>query len=128
VADEQNLVSISVVPHDSQRYDTCGDWFGGENIIIRVSDTGDRRSNLLVALHEFVEAILCEAHGVAEEDVCAFDIAHPDLDEPGEAADAPYHYEHVIAEVVERLVAVKMPLEWAVHAASVAELDWRGGK
>jgi len=72
----------------------------------------DRRYELLVALHELVEALLCQQSGVSQERVDAFDKAYEakrplaDKDsEPGDDPAAPYNRQHVIASVTERLAA-----------------------
>ena len=121
------LLVVEVVPHDSQRYPICGDWTlcSDGSIHVKVSDVGDRVSELLVGLHEAVEAILCREHGVSEESVCEFDIAFEkdasktDDDEPGEDPAAPYHREHAIAEVVERLVAAEAGVKWCEYDARI---------
>ena len=107
-------IVIETIPHESQRYNTCGDWFfeaDGE-LKIFVSETGDKRMNLLVAVHELTEAVLCEDRGIAEEDVLAFDLAHADLDDPGHDPNAPYNLEHTIAEIIERILATEMSINW----------------
>lgn len=125
----RKLVDVSCIPHREQRYETCGDWQKlGETLKIRVSDTGDRFSNLLVGLHEMVEAILCEAQGVSEIDVDNFDMlfeklrVEGNLEEPGDHPSAPYHHQHKIADIVERLVAVELGINWEEHCARVEAL------
>ena len=38
--------------------------------------------------------------GIAEPDILAFDVANPDLDDPGMSPEAPYHREHVKATAI----------------------------
>lgn len=96
-------VVIETIPHAEQRYPTVGDWLWSDDettLTIRVSDMGDWRSEMLVALHELVEVILCKAGGVEQQAVDAFDIeferkrAARNLDEPGDDPAAPYRDEH----------------------------------
>ena len=123
------LLKVEVIDHRDQRYETCGDWqidLDG-TICVKVSDTGDRRSNLLVGIHETVEAMLCREHGVLEMDVDSFDInfdlSHKlDEEEPGEDPKAPYFKEHAIADVVERLLATQIGLPWRKHSDRVDSL------
>ena len=73
------------------------------------------RSAFLVALHEMVEAFLCKEDGIAEEDVSAWDLANPDLAEPGSHPDAPYHRQHEVALEVEKIVARALGRDWDDH-------------
>jgi hypothetical protein len=50
---------------------------------------------------------------VKEEAVTAFDVAHPNAEEPRELKDAPYHWEHFIAETIERQLAIALRREAA---------------
>lgn len=98
-------VIIEVVPHITQRYNTIGDWQKfGDTLSIKVSDLGDWKKEMLVAIHELTETLLCMSDGVSEEEVDKFDIGHPELHEPGDSVDAPYHEQHKIALEVETIV------------------------
>jgi hypothetical protein len=115
-------VQVEVVSLADQRYPTMGDWVfentpSGERLVILVSDTGDARMNWLIALHEQIEAMLCVEASIDEPDVAAFDMGHPELDDPGNDPRAPYHREHVFAESIERLVAQMLGVEWADYEA-----------
>lgn len=119
-------ITIETINHHDQRYPTVGDWQwkAPDELLIRVSDTGAWRSTFLVALHELVEAMLCRQARVSEAAVDAFDMgpgAH--LDEPGELPDAPYHDQHVIAHIVERIVAQALKVEWTEHEERIAGLE-----
>ena len=119
------LLVIESIPHSEQRYDTAGDWFIDDDGVVRilVSDDGNRVDNLLIGLHEAVEAILCREHGVLETDVTAFDVAHLDDDEPGEHPEAPYRREHAIADAVERIVAADAGVKWREYGERLAALE-----
>ena len=120
-----NLVSIEIVPHDLQRYDTVGDWqFDAETgeLDINISRMSDCRYHYLVALHEFVEAILCKFQGVTEAEVDSWDKAHPILDEPGDHKDAPYHRQHMFAHVIERMIADEIGVNWQIYAQEIDKL------
>ena len=123
-------ITIQTVKHEEQRYPTCGDWQLGANndVTILVSETGDWRSNMLVGIHELVEAFLCSANGITTAEVDAFDIeferrrTQDSLEEPGDHPDAPYHVEHRIADTVERLVAIHAGADWHEHEQKIAAL------
>lgn len=119
-------IVIQSIPHCEHRYPTLGDyWRDADGTLqIRVSEMADARDMVLCALHEMVEVLVCEHRGIAEPDIMAFDVAHPDADEPGELPDAPYHKEHVFAEAVERLMALQLERNWQAYAAAVDALPW----
>lgn len=99
------------------RYVTTGDWeIVGDHVIMPVADYGMMDDNaFLVALHELVEAWLCKKANIKEEDVSKFDTEHPELEEPGDSPDAPYHKQHVIATQVEKIVCEAMGMNWDAH-------------
>jgi hypothetical protein len=105
---------ITPIKHSLQRYPSVGDYlYEGDDIRrIYVSDTGDERMNDLIALHEFVESVLCAHRGIPEPVILEFDKANPDLDDPGRDKRAPYRREHVFAENIERLMAEELGVDW----------------
>lgn len=116
-------IVIETIPHHEQRYATVGDYWDDADGTkqIRVSDLGDWRMNLLVALHELIELSLCDQRGISEPDVKAWDEDHPDKD-PGALPDAPYHREHMFAEAVERLVGGELGVSWPQYEERVEAL------
>lgn len=102
-------IIIEVVPHNTQRYNTIGDWqWFGETLQIKVSDMGDWRKEMLVGIHELVETLLCKKSGITEEEVDNFDLSHPKLHEPGDSCLAPYHIQHMVAIQVEEILIDKL--------------------
>lgn len=105
----------------AMRYPTVGDWQWLPDGSLRVdvaSYGGNTAGELLVALHEVVEAFLCQRNGVTQEQVDQFDISHPELEEPGDNRDAPYHKEHLIATRVEKSAAFAL-VDWDDHESWV---------
>src|SRR5258705_8885586 len=83
-------VTVHVVPHSEQRYETSGDWVWKDGgLVVTVSDLGDDRFNVLVAAHEVTEALLARRDGVTEQQVDTWDLSHPDAAEPGEVEGCP---------------------------------------
>lgn len=125
-------VHIEVIPHSDQRYPTVGDWFfeGGE-LMIRVSDLGNWRYQMLVAVHELSEALMCKEHGVSQAAVDRFDkkfekervtgLRGP-FDEPGDDSSAPYRKEHGIATGIERILAAELNVDWNKYADAIESL------
>ena len=117
-------ILIEVVPHDKQRYSTVGDWFweNDDTLIIRVSNTANLKYNMLIAVHELVEAVLCAHNGVSQNDVDAFDMTYEGGEEPGDDMDAPYREEHCFATAVERMLCAAMGEPWTEYEERVKEI------
>jgi hypothetical protein len=110
-------VHVEVVPPKSMRYRTVGDWlflFPG-CLMIRVADTGNWKYNILVAIHELIEVVLCRDAGVSAKQVDRFDLAHQDDEDPGTHPKAPYGKQHLIAMGVEMTLAAVMGVKWRVY-------------
>lgn len=98
-------ILITTIPHEQQRYDTTDDWQIADNgdITMYVSD-GEQLEVFKEIIHGLTECLLCIKHGVTQQQVDEYDLAHPETDNPGEYADASYHLEHKAAEVAEKLL------------------------
>lgn len=124
-----NMVIITTIQHDKQRYPTCGDWWitelasGLKLTEIRVSKMGDWRYEFLVGLHELVEAALCRHRGISGETVDAWDLAHLESEEPGLEPNCPYGKEHREAESIERQVSAWLGVDWLEYCVAIAELS-----
>lgn len=126
-------ITIEFIEHEDQRYDTPGDWFftPSHDMVLRVSKMGDRRYEYLTAIHELVEVLLCSVEGITQKEVDKFDVqwkprSLPDgtkITEAGEDPLAPYHEQHVIAELVERTVAAAMAVHWPSYGTEVDSLS-----
>ena len=112
-------IEIETINHMAQRYPTVGDWYYKEGVlVIKVSRLSDWKREALVAVHELVEVLLCQAAQVSQEAVDEFDkayeIARPvdDTSEPGDDPKAPYRRPHCVATAVERLLAAELGVSW----------------
>ena len=96
-------ITINVV--DKQRYNTAGDYYatpsGWQFAVSRQKSVDDE---FLILIHELVEWYLTQRNGIREEDITAFDVAHPSSKDPGSEPDAPYRNEHRAALEVEKLI------------------------
>jgi hypothetical protein len=102
------------IPFGQMRYQTLGDfWTDGGCIQFRVASMGNADFEFLVFLHEIVEKQLARKMGVTEQMIDAWDLAHEDEEEPGAMEGCPYREAHLIAEGIERAVAVKLGVDWA---------------
>lgn len=127
-------VRIKTIPHQFQQYDTVGNYWrdagagGAEVLEIRVSRMRDRRYEFLVALHELIEAFLCDWRAIPFGEITAFDVEYEtrrrkgEPAEPGASARAPYRREHRFAERVERIVARELEVDWTKFDRAVARL------
>lgn len=126
-------ITIKTIPHDQQRYATCGDWWEDEqgNLEIRVSDMGNPVYESLIALHELVEFLQCKKRGITTAQVDEFDMQfekaralglHGEDDEPGDHPDAPYRKEHFFATNIEALMAGQLDVNWQEYEKAVYAL------
>lgn len=123
-------ISIRTIPHSQQRYPTVGDWIWDKNgdLIICISDMGNKKYEFLVALHELIEVMLCKERGITQLEVDDFDIAYEakrnygDFSEPGDDPKAPYYNEHQFATCLERLMALELGVNWKEYDEKVSSL------
>ncbi len=120
-------VTIFVVPHQQQRYDTAGDWtLRGQRLEIKVSQMPTSGYESLLALHEYIEATLCLAAGITPADVDDWDFNYSgSYAEPGEDPACPYHKQHMQAETQERALAEALGLDWFAYIDALDKLEWR---
>lgn len=124
-------ITIETIPHNEQRYDTCGDWqmtgtFRHGELHVTVSDLNNWRLEALIGIHELVEAMLCFPAGPTGAEVDNWDMGdkwkengYPD---PGEDPSAPYHKQHRVATVVESLVAAELRVDWRDYTRAIDDL------
>lgn len=122
-------IIITVINHNEQRYPTVGDWIEiGDGLQINVSHLSDWRYEVLIGVHEVIEALLCKHRKINQEIVDKFDTQFEalrfsgDTTEPGDHPDAPYRNEHFFATSIERLVAAELNVDWAKYEAEVQAL------
>lgn len=105
---------------DSCRYKTAGDYFIENNeVVIQVQKQIKPEYNFLIALHEFFEQFITERDGISEEAILAYDKAHSDSDEPGAELDSIYREQHNKAELVERVAASLLGVDWQKYEQEI---------
>ena len=120
-------ISIRVIAHSNQKYDTAGDYCEMyDNWYMKISKMKDWRYEALVTVHELIEMILTKHHGVDWNDIDIFDMAgegkdHPD---PGTLPSAPYHNEHMLATQIEKKLAKMLNVDWKEYDESFNDLKW----
>lgn len=122
-------VTIKVIPHTSQRYETCGDWqFTDDGLLITVSKLGNLYEEMCVAVHELCEVLMCMKKGISQLEVDKFDKAFEkkrksgDTSEPGDDPLAPYNRQHIVATVIERILAHELEIDWKEYEEAVNNL------
>lgn len=133
-------VHIETIPHSQQRYPTVGDWwldyskettehtYESTVLQIRVSDLGDVFKETCIAVHEYIEAMLCLQRGVIPEQVDRFDKEFEEnresgnTDEPGDHPRAPYKKEHCFATGIERLLVSEFDIDWKIYEEIINSL------
>ncbi len=76
----------------------------------------------MVAIHEIVEATLCRAAKVPDEDIDKFDMAFKGDGEPGDDPQAPYRRQHLMATAIEKMLAAAMGVDWQTYDRAIEEL------
>jgi hypothetical protein len=127
-------VTIKIIPHTEQVYPTVGDWRFDENgnLNIYISEMGNWKYEMLVAVHELCEVIICKNRNISTEEVDTFDKEFENLRqqfpkligdiEPGNMSTAPYYKEHVFATVVEKALANELKVDWELYDKTVNKL------
>lgn len=126
-------VEIKVVRHGDQRYPTAGDWQfdpASEVLTIKVSSLANWRFEMLVAIHELMESLLCIDRGIDEKEVDQFDLAFEARrsfesngnEEPGDQILSPYRDEHCFATGVERMLCSAMKIPWKRYEEAIEKL------
>lgn len=116
-------IIIDIIPHATQRYNTCGDYFFDDKgqLIVKISDVGNDYMNELILIHELIEEMLTRKRGITEPEIMAFDELfekerveglHTADEEPGWDDRCPCKKEHAFAEAVERLLANEADIDW----------------
>lgn len=119
-------IYITTQPHRFQRYNTVGDWLTNKTdgtVRIFVSELGSWRMELLITIHELVEAFQCMHDGVTEESVDKFDKEFIERDtEPGDSPKAPYAKQHCLATGIERILAATLDVQWSEYEGKLEAL------
>lgn len=127
-------IVIEIIPHNKQRYETAGDWeYDAKKAIltIKISKLDNFRYEMLLAMHEAVEAISCIDAGIDPKKIDEFDKQYEHdrsegkytLDqEPGDDPQAPYREAHFLATSIERILAQAWGVHWGHYNSEVMSL------
>ena len=121
-------IRILVIPHKEQPYNTAGMWdfMDDGTLEITVSALGNTDMENCIAIHEQVEAILCQKAGITSEAATEFDRKGEEspsrYSQPGDDPSAPYYREHLLATMVERTIADRLGVDWTSYEQKLAQL------
>jgi len=128
-------VVIKTIPNESHDYPTVGDWYYDKHgtLQVKVSKMSDKRYEMILIVHELVEAFAASQNRVSEEAVTAFDIEYEKklqageipsyIDEPGFHPDCPYQKEHLLATACEMALASSLGVRWAEYEHELIKLS-----
>lgn len=99
------------------------DWYFDDkgDLQVRVNPMSDPRYETLLAIHETVEALMCQAHGIDHKTVDKwdwdYDAAHPNKPDlnAGDDPTCPYRREHCQATAIERILAAELNVIWKIY-------------
>lgn len=104
---------------DRLRYASSGDYFNEDTqITIQIVNQKNDDYNFLIGLHEYIEQYLTGRDGIEEPDILEYDLNSKDED-PGSNPLAPYHRQHMISELCERILANWMDVDWKEYEENI---------
>lgn len=120
-------IHIKVIPESEQRAEVNGaDWFfdSAGDLQVRVSPMSDWRREVLLGVHEAVEAIMCKNNGVTQAAVDRFDQEYDKTHtfdvNAGDDPDSPYVHEHCLATAIERILCAELEVNWESYDRELA--------
>ena len=126
-------IEIEVIPHEQQRYETAGDWYMRDGVLVikvsKLPNDSEGFMSFAIVIHELIEVALCKKAGVTQKMVDDFDMAyektrHPNdfESEPGDHAEAPYRDQHCFATAVERMFIAACKIAWVDYETAIYSL------
>ena len=117
-------INARTIPHSKQRYETVGDWHyerADDELIITVwmSRLQNINHTILLAMHEITEAYLCWQSGLSPKTVTDWDLQWPTSNDPGALPLCPYREEHQSGELMERMMARLLSIDWLAYEAAL---------
>ena len=98
---------------------------------IEATETDNPIYSKLILIHELIECVLVEAAGIPEPAINAFDsefearIQRGEImenAEPGDALDAPYRAQHLVADQVEKLLCDHLGISFEDYSSAIDDL------
>lgn len=118
-------LTVKIIPHNNQRYDTCGDYQinpATNALDVRISDTKNQDYNFLVTVHEIIEAYLCLKRKIDYNLITEFDVKFHGKGEPGDDKHSPYRREHKFSTQIEKKLAKELGVKWKIYDETINQL------
>ena len=117
-------IIVNFIPQTAQRIPgQVGDYFETEGaVVFRITRFENPAYSFAVLLHELHERFRNLQFDIRDEEVDAFDLKHPELDDPGLDPRAPYHACHMEADALERLFILLTGNDWIEYEAAISGL------
>lgn len=126
-------INIRTIPHNTQRYETVGDYFYDDmgTLQVRISDMKSEIYEKMVIIHELIEEAISKYKGVTEQQITDFDLYFErrrglglvtEDAEAGFDANAPYRIEHTFATSVEMGICALCGIDWMEYSNFVNKL------
>jgi hypothetical protein len=102
------------------------DWFWTPqgDLEVQIAPMSDWRYEMLLAVHELTEAIMCKHNGVTQKQVDEFDQeydkTHTTDCNAGDDTAAPYKREHCFATAIERILCAELGVDWKTYDDELA--------
>jgi len=117
-------IVVDFIPQHKHKYKTVGNYGETkEEIWFEITDFPNKPAySIAILLHEIWEFYRNRQEGISIEDVDAFDLSHPELDDPGLSSNAPYHKTHMEADVIERAFIIFSKEDWVEYEKAINDL------
>jgi hypothetical protein len=116
-------MNVKFIPQSEQRFSEIGQvgdyWETETSIEFRITELDNPAYSYAILLHELHEKFRNNQLGIKDEDVDAFDLAHPELDDPGLSPEACYHKTHMESDALERLFIILAGADWTAYEAAI---------
>ena len=102
------------------------DWFWDrdENLQVQIAPMSDWRREVMLGIHEVVEALICKHTGVSQKAVDDFDkeydATHSTDCNAGDDPLAPYDRAHTLATCCERALAFALDVQWGEYDSELS--------
>ena len=123
-------IHLKVVSQDEHREKfSLGDyWIDSNGVLqVRASKLPDNRMSILLLIHELIEVLAAEHKGIPEPVTQAWDIAFEkrcpgSTAQAGDEDDCPIREQHLLAEGIERIMAVVFGVSWKQYGLECDKL------
>ena len=128
-------IRIKIIPHSSQKYNTCGDFWKTKNgnWEMRISKMNPAYEEAVIE-HELHEMVRTAMDGVNWKDIDRFDTVDvfkldpKNADDPGFSKFASYHLQHMEADKIERYVIKKHGKIWKEYVDYLDRMPYKPRK